>query len=227
MSIIYMVFNCIYGPSELTIINILQLQVASFALWVFEHLNTMDMEVAYIWKSPNWTVVKALYVFVRYGTYLDSFMNIVGSISIGATASDFELQEVLHIRGCLVTNAKAMAEEGIWGLMLAYNTSEDPILATITDLQFIHTNMKVSAFGSDDALYATTCIQSFYTGWQINYDECCHKRRQVEFKLNKDFKNLLLDKGSSTTFIYSLKLSPDYFSLFSPYGIRYYHSCGN
>ncbi|KAF8995765.1 hypothetical protein BDQ17DRAFT_1330373 [Cyathus striatus] len=158
--------------------NVTYLHVASSALWVFEHLITMDMEVAYIWKSPNWTVVKALYIFVRYGTYIDECLNICGSIAIGVSASEviltvrvwavwqnsrnmailltvsfigimvpmyasdgilanslmFELQEFLHIRGCLVTSAKIKTEEGILGLMLAYNTVKTGGRSTMTNV---------------------------------------------------------------------------------------------
>ncbi|KAF8979065.1 hypothetical protein BDQ17DRAFT_1338449 [Cyathus striatus] len=37
----------------------------------------MDMEVAYIWTSPNWSVVKALYFIMRCGTYVDIYLDII------------------------------------------------------------------------------------------------------------------------------------------------------
>ncbi|KAF8999658.1 hypothetical protein BDQ17DRAFT_1427677 [Cyathus striatus] len=44
---------------------------------VFEHLITFDKEVTYIWQSPRWSAVKVLYIFVRYGTYVDVSLDIV------------------------------------------------------------------------------------------------------------------------------------------------------
>ncbi|KAF8995768.1 hypothetical protein BDQ17DRAFT_1330376 [Cyathus striatus] len=136
--------------------NVTYLHVASLTLWVFEHLITMDMEVAYIWKSPNWTVVKALYIFVRYGTYVDIFLNVVvqlipslssrsckslyyvtiWSFVIGATASEFELQEVLHIRGCLVTSANIPADEVMIFFMVpaVYKTFKRGGRSTLTNM---------------------------------------------------------------------------------------------
>ncbi|KAF8999611.1 hypothetical protein BDQ17DRAFT_1328148 [Cyathus striatus] len=56
------------------------LHVASLTLWVFEQFITLDKEVIYIWKSPHWSIVKVLYVFVRYSTYVDASLNIVGQL---------------------------------------------------------------------------------------------------------------------------------------------------
>ncbi|KAF8989707.1 hypothetical protein BDQ17DRAFT_1434259 [Cyathus striatus] len=57
--------------------NVAYFHVASFALWVFEHLITLDKEITYIWGSPQWSIVKVLYVFVRYNAYVDASLNVV------------------------------------------------------------------------------------------------------------------------------------------------------
>ncbi|KAF8999626.1 hypothetical protein BDQ17DRAFT_744982 [Cyathus striatus] len=57
--------------------NVTYLHVACLALWVFECLITLDKEVTHIWGSPRWSVVKVLYIIVRYSTYVDASLNIV------------------------------------------------------------------------------------------------------------------------------------------------------
>ncbi|KAF8999627.1 hypothetical protein BDQ17DRAFT_1246342, partial [Cyathus striatus] len=44
---------------------------------IFENLITINMEVTYIWKS-RWNVIKILYIFVRYSTYVDLIMYLIG-----------------------------------------------------------------------------------------------------------------------------------------------------
>ncbi|KAF8999610.1 hypothetical protein BDQ17DRAFT_1360692 [Cyathus striatus] len=166
--------------------NVTYLHVASLALWVFEHLITLDKEVTYIWGSSHWSVVKVLYVFVRYSTYVDATLNIVvqcfPSLSsktcksiyyaiiwflvTGMTAAEiiltlrvwavwqktkiitivltlyfigtlvpvwvndgilgrsltFNLQDLLHVGGCLATSGRIALEASTWGLLLAYDT---------------------------------------------------------------------------------------------------------
>ncbi|KAF8999617.1 hypothetical protein BDQ17DRAFT_1328153 [Cyathus striatus] len=57
-------------------LNICRFQVASLALWVFENLITMNLELTYIWKS-HWNMMKGLYIFVRYITYVDLITNLI------------------------------------------------------------------------------------------------------------------------------------------------------
>ncbi|KAF9000847.1 hypothetical protein BDQ17DRAFT_1542986, partial [Cyathus striatus] len=166
--------------------NVTYFHVASLALWVFEHLITMNMEVTYIWGSPRWSVVKVLYVYVRYSTYVDALLNImvqclpslssnsckslyyatIGFLTTGIIVTEiiltlrvwavwkktktmtiiltvyfigavvpglviaallakslaFDLQDVIQIRGCLLTNGRIAMEATIWGLILAYDT---------------------------------------------------------------------------------------------------------
>ncbi|KAF8998359.1 hypothetical protein BDQ17DRAFT_814010 [Cyathus striatus] len=56
--------------------NILYAHVAALTLWMFEHLIITDLEVTYIWKS-YWNMIKVLYIFVRYGTYIDVILNTI------------------------------------------------------------------------------------------------------------------------------------------------------
>ncbi|KAF8979973.1 hypothetical protein BDQ17DRAFT_1432736 [Cyathus striatus] len=53
------------------------MKVASLSLWVFEHLITMDMEITHIWESPNWSIIKILFVYTRYSTYVDVALGVI------------------------------------------------------------------------------------------------------------------------------------------------------
>ncbi|KAF8995793.1 hypothetical protein BDQ17DRAFT_1330398 [Cyathus striatus] len=81
--------------------NVTYLHVAALTLCVFENLITMDMEVAYIWKSSNWSVVKVLYIFVSCLNIVvqlfpslspeackSLYYILIWAISIGVTASE-------------------------------------------------------------------------------------------------------------------------------------------
>ncbi|KAF8999628.1 hypothetical protein BDQ17DRAFT_744993 [Cyathus striatus] len=56
--------------------NVTYLHAASLALWIFENLITMNMEITYIWMT-RWNVIKVVYIFVRYSTYIDLALNII------------------------------------------------------------------------------------------------------------------------------------------------------
>ncbi|KAF8999600.1 hypothetical protein BDQ17DRAFT_1328139 [Cyathus striatus] len=66
------------------------LHMASLALCVFEHFITANLEITYIWKS-RWNLIKVLYIFARYSTYVDVILNIIRFIMIGVEASDLIL----------------------------------------------------------------------------------------------------------------------------------------
>ncbi|KAF8998365.1 hypothetical protein BDQ17DRAFT_814328 [Cyathus striatus] len=67
--------------------NISYAHVAAITLWVFEHLIITDLEVTYIWKS-RWNVIKVLYIFVRYCTYIDVVLNTIVTINYSLRWSD-------------------------------------------------------------------------------------------------------------------------------------------
>ncbi|KAF8991938.1 hypothetical protein BDQ17DRAFT_244271 [Cyathus striatus] len=66
--------------------NTTYLHFATLALWVFEHLITMEMEVEYIWKS-HWSVIKVLFIIVRYSTYGDIVLNVLVLLLLPQSAS--------------------------------------------------------------------------------------------------------------------------------------------
>ncbi|KAF9007875.1 hypothetical protein BDQ17DRAFT_1350147 [Cyathus striatus] len=44
------------------------------------------MPVAYIWASPHWSVIKVLYIFVRYSTFVDAILNVLVQCSPALTS---------------------------------------------------------------------------------------------------------------------------------------------
>ncbi|THU77252.1 hypothetical protein K435DRAFT_846268 [Dendrothele bispora CBS 962.96] len=57
--------------SNLAVVN--YIKVACLALLTYDTVTTLNLEFEYIWKR-RWTVVKALYLYSRYSTFIDTFI---------------------------------------------------------------------------------------------------------------------------------------------------------
>ncbi|KAF8990287.1 hypothetical protein BDQ17DRAFT_1414103 [Cyathus striatus] len=227
--------------------NVTYLHVASLALWVFEYLITMDMEIEYIWKSPHWSVVKVLYLAVRYGTYLDSCLNIV--VQLFPSLSSISCKSLYNVTiwsiAIGMTTSEIILTFRVWAVWQKTRT-----MAIILTMFFIgiliplYVNVGILGssltFAFQDLPIISGCLVSSARitleeamwGVLLSYDTV-----MMLFMLPPAYKAFITGGKTSMTkivirdgiiyYIYifvltlvnmvvQLKLSPDYFSLFTP-----------
>lgn len=67
--------------------TIVYVKVACLSLLIFDTVITEDQEYQYIWRR-KWSLVKALYLFIRYGTFLDTSIAVYERLGRNITDCD-------------------------------------------------------------------------------------------------------------------------------------------
>ncbi|KAF5336762.1 hypothetical protein D9758_016380 [Tetrapyrgos nigripes] len=67
-------------PFFLNLQTVKYVKVACFALLIYDTIIALDQEYQHIWKK-HWNLVKILYLYSRYCTFIDTGIAIYGKIS--------------------------------------------------------------------------------------------------------------------------------------------------
>ncbi|KAF8995782.1 hypothetical protein BDQ17DRAFT_1330389 [Cyathus striatus] len=110
-------------------VRMVRKQVASLELWLQiwtvldadirapynnGHGSRVYLEIAKFDCGESAICLREIWVYFNRG--------VASELGILGNSLTFELQKILDVHGCLVTSAKVASEEGIWGLILVYNT---------------------------------------------------------------------------------------------------------